>query len=343
MCYIQRKNGIFTDMNLHTNKKLLKDAILAAADFFNMREVYIEKDYWVTVVLYEIFHSDIADQSVFKGGTALSKCYKLIKRFSEDIDIVVLRNEEENDNQLKKKIRTISKTVEKIIPETFIEGLTNKKGNIRKTVHQYDRIVEGDFGQAREYIVLEATWLGNFEPYSKMEINSYIYEMMKAKGQNHLIEQYNLFPFPLQTLNKERTFCEKIMSLVRFSRTKNPISDLRNKIRHIYDIHQMSLDVEIQKFFLSSHFEEMLIKVGIDDMRGYKNNNDWIAEHPAKALIFEEPQKTWEQLSTEYNGNFKELVMGELPQEKSLVKTLEKIKARILEIDWNITSTQNQK
>jgi predicted nucleotidyltransferase component of viral defense system len=34
----------------------------------------------------------MADQSVFKGGTALSKCYKIIDRFSEDIDIVVLRH-----------------------------------------------------------------------------------------------------------------------------------------------------------------------------------------------------------------------------------------------------------
>ncbi|WP_217648169.1 nucleotidyl transferase AbiEii/AbiGii toxin family protein [Salegentibacter flavus] len=37
----------------------------------------------------------------------------MIERFSEDIDMVVLRNEGENDNQLKKKIRAISKVVEK--------------------------------------------------------------------------------------------------------------------------------------------------------------------------------------------------------------------------------------
>lgn len=65
-------------MKLHTNKDLLYDAILATADYLDMRDIYVEKDYWVTVVLYEIFHSEIADQSVFKGGTALSKCHKLI-------------------------------------------------------------------------------------------------------------------------------------------------------------------------------------------------------------------------------------------------------------------------
>ena len=323
-------------MILHNNKELLQDAILATAEYLEMREIYVEKDYWVTVALYEIFHSDIAGQVVFKGGTALSKCHKLIERFSEDIDMVVLRNEGENDNQLKKKIRAISKMVEKEISEIEVEGLTNKRGNIRKTVHRYDKIFEGDFGQAREHVVVEATWLGNFEPFSKMPVSSYIYEMMKAKGQEELIEQYNMAPFTIQVLSKLRTFCEKIMSLVRFSRSEDPIMGLRNKIRHMYDIHQMLKDGEIHQFFKSSEFDEMLVKVGQDDMIGYKNNNDWLPEHPATALIFKKPQETWNQLSSEYNGNFKDLVTGELPPEKALIETLNKVEDRLIKIKWQI-------
>jgi predicted nucleotidyltransferase component of viral defense system len=76
-------------MNLHTNQELFQDAIIAASQRFNIPEIYIEKDYWVTVALYAIFNSEIAGQAVFKGGTALSKCHKLIERFSEDVDIVV--------------------------------------------------------------------------------------------------------------------------------------------------------------------------------------------------------------------------------------------------------------
>ena len=60
-------------MKLHSNRELFQDAILATSEFINIRDIYVEKDYWVTVSLYEIFHSEIADQSVFKGGTALSK------------------------------------------------------------------------------------------------------------------------------------------------------------------------------------------------------------------------------------------------------------------------------
>jgi predicted nucleotidyltransferase component of viral defense system len=323
-------------MNLHSNRELLQDAILATAEYLELREIYVEKDYWVTVALYEIFHSEIASQSVFKGGTALSKCHKLIERFSEDVDMVVLRNERENDNQLKKKIRTISKVVETIIPEIEVGGLTNKRGNIRKTVHQYDKMFDRDFGQVREHVVVEATWLGNFEPFSEMQVSSYIHEMMKAKGQDELIKQYNMAPFTIQVLSKLRTFCEKIMSLVRFSRSEEPIIDLRNKIRHVYDIHQMLKDEEIQQFFKSINLDEMLLKVGQDDMIGYKNNNEWIHEHPASALIFEKPQEVWKQLSTEYNGNFKDLVTGELPHEKLLIETLSKVANRLRKINWEI-------
>ena len=323
-------------MNLHTNKELLQDAIQATSELLEIREIYVEKDYWVTVALYEIFHSNNAKQAVFKGGSSLSKCHKLIERFSEDIDMVVLRNEEENDNQLKKKIRAISKVVENAIPEIEVEGLTNKRGNIRKTVHQYDKLYDGDFGQVRKHVVLEATWLGNFEPFSEMQVSSYLYEMMEQKGQNDLIEQYNMAPFTIQVLSKERTFCEKIMSLVRFSRTEEPIADLRNKIRHVYDIHKMLMNEEIQEFFQSTHFDEMLVKVGNDDMIGYKNNNKWIPEHPSTALIFEEPNETWEQLSSEYNTNFKDLVTGELPTEEALVESLRKVAERLKIVKWKL-------
>lgn len=147
-------------MKLHQHTELLKDAILAASQRFGIPEIYVEKDYWMTLVLYEIFHSNIADQIVFKGGTCLSKCHQMIQRFSEDIDLVILHKEGENDNQLKKKLRQISKIVEGVMPEIYIEGLTNKKGNIRKTAHQYKRLFAESFGQVREQLVVEATWLG---------------------------------------------------------------------------------------------------------------------------------------------------------------------------------------
>ena len=70
---------------LHNNKELFEQAILQTSEAFRIEAGIIEKDYFVTMFLKQLVQkqSDI----IFKGGTSLSKCYKLIDRFSEDIDL----------------------------------------------------------------------------------------------------------------------------------------------------------------------------------------------------------------------------------------------------------------
>ena len=50
----------------------------------------IEKDFWVCWTLDYLFHnSPWKEHLAFKGGTSLSKCFDLIHRFSEDIDLIL--------------------------------------------------------------------------------------------------------------------------------------------------------------------------------------------------------------------------------------------------------------
>jgi len=126
-------------MNLHLDKTLFIDAVTATSQRLGVRDIYIEKDYWVTLALHAIFTSDIGQHVVFKGGTALSKCYRLIERFSEDIDLVILRKGDETANQLKTRLKQIGKVVALQIPEIDMEGVTNKMGQIRKTAHDYPK------------------------------------------------------------------------------------------------------------------------------------------------------------------------------------------------------------
>jgi predicted nucleotidyltransferase component of viral defense system len=324
-------------MTLHHNKDLFQDAVVITSQQKGIREIYIEKDYWVTLALKTIFTDAICQDVVFKGGTALSKCFQLIDRFSEDIDVVVLRREGENENQWGKKIKKVSHAVKNLIPEVEVEGITNKRGRIRKTAHDYEKLFEGDFEQVRDMIIVEATHLGNFEPYTNASVQSYIAEMMQETGQSDLIKTYQLEPFAVRVLTVERTLCEKIMSLVRFSFEENPIPKLNDKIRHIYDIHQL-LDNEVfYTFFHSQGFEEMLLKVADDDIRSFKNNNDWLVKHPATALIFSDIDNTWQQLKRTYETNFAAIVYGKLPNEKALFQTLEAVSRRLRSIEWVIT------
>lgn len=60
------------------------------AQKMGVQEAIVEKDYWVCLVLDYLFRSSKYRRNLaFKGGTSLSKCFGLIKRFSEDIDLIL--------------------------------------------------------------------------------------------------------------------------------------------------------------------------------------------------------------------------------------------------------------
>lgn len=323
-------------MRLHENKELFRDAIIATSQLKDIAEIYVEKDYWVTLALYSIFSNEIGKSCIFKGGTALSKCNQLIDRFSEDIDIVLLKQGNESSNQLKNRLKKITKIVGKHIPEIEIEGITNKKGMIRKTAHNYPKIFEGLLGQIRDNLIVEATWLGSFEPFEKGKVCSLIYEMIIETNQPQIANEYGLNPFDVNVLSPKRTFCEKIMSLVRFSYTTNPIEDLNNKIRHIYDLNQMLKNTNIKNFFDTPEFDKLLVIVANDDMLSFKSGNEWLQNHPTQAIIFKESEDVWDKLKTTYFSTFNKLVYGELPTENEILGTLKKLSERMKNIDWKI-------
>ncbi|MEO8962924.1 MAG: nucleotidyl transferase AbiEii/AbiGii toxin family protein [Ginsengibacter sp.] len=208
-------------MKLHENKQLFRQAVQFTAQQKNIPEICVEKDYWVTYALHTIFKHKIGEEAIFKGGTSLLKCYSLIQRFSEDIDLVVLRREGESNNKLTTKIRKISSVVSSVLPEVEIHEVTQKMGMNRRTAHTYAKEFKGDYGQVRDVIIVEATWLGYYEPYTIKLVSSFIYEMMINRDQEALIKEYGLQPFDVKVLEPRRTLCEKVMGLVRFSYTEN--------------------------------------------------------------------------------------------------------------------------
>lgn len=60
------------------------------AQKMGINEAIIEKDFWVCLTLDYLFHRCKWQSAfAFKGGTSLSKCYGVINRFSEDIDLIL--------------------------------------------------------------------------------------------------------------------------------------------------------------------------------------------------------------------------------------------------------------
>jgi len=84
----------------------------------------VEKDWWVVRTLELVFKSSIAQHTVFKGGTSLSKAWGLIDRFSEDIDLALDRSflgftqtDQEMNNTQVGKLRRKS---QKFVTETYL-------------------------------------------------------------------------------------------------------------------------------------------------------------------------------------------------------------------------------
>ena len=67
----------------------------------------VEKDFWVCWTLARLFSSErLASRILFKGGTSLSKVFNLIRRFSEDIDLILDWNEVAADDPRAARSRT---------------------------------------------------------------------------------------------------------------------------------------------------------------------------------------------------------------------------------------------
>lgn len=160
---------------------------------------------------------------------------------------------------------------------------------------------------------------------------------MLNAGQEKVAEEYNLLPFEVNVLDPKRTLCEKIMSLVRLSYTENPIEDLKNKVRHTYDLYQLLKNKELYKFLESGEFDEMLLRVANDDVESFRNNNSWLQQHPNKAKIFAELVSVWNELEPTYSGDFKSLVYSNFPHEGKILDSLKLIKKRLESVDWKIT------
>ena len=91
-------------MNLHHNPKEFTELIIGAANELHIPTNIIEKDYFITLVLKEL--SLRLKNMVFKGGTSLTKCYQILERFTEDIDISCTSDSSTLNDTHKKKLKT---------------------------------------------------------------------------------------------------------------------------------------------------------------------------------------------------------------------------------------------
>ena len=98
---------------LHRNKEMFEQIILRIAEDKKIAPEIIEKDYYVTLFLKRL--KDVQPNIIFKGGTSLSKCYKIINRFSEDIDLNIETQSNPTEGQRKKLKANIVSVIQELM------------------------------------------------------------------------------------------------------------------------------------------------------------------------------------------------------------------------------------
>ena len=299
-------------VNLHEKTKDFRDSVQATANSLGILEIFIEKDYWVTYVLKKLSDSDFKDDVVFKGGTSLAKAFNLIKRFSEDIDLALLKKRGLSGNAIRKKFRGI----EKILMGSFEEIVhaSSKHSKIRKTSYAYPKILRSydNFKQtaARDSLILELNAYTNPIPNLKRPIETYIAKYLRGFDES-LIFQYGLDSFEINVLNIDRTFVEKVLCLARISIGDDSYAELKNKDRHFYDIYMLLKTPEIQKFIKSSKFEDMLKDALKDDLSNREFERDWQVPFLKEAPLFHKIDNIFFNIKKACNDSLKTLVYGD--------------------------------
>jgi predicted nucleotidyltransferase component of viral defense system len=224
--------------------------------------VIVEKDFWVCWTLKELFRlPDIGEHLIFKGGTSLSKVYKIIERFSEDIDISIDRsflgfgggNEPEAGTSNKERQRRIeglkAACQQKIAKELHpaLEAVIKAKVRLNETW-----ALRNDTNDPDQQTLL-------FEYPTSFETNSvgYVRRLVKIEmgaradhwpSENRTITPYVAEQFPrgfkegscaVKVLSAERTFWEKATILhAEFHRpAEKPMPDRFS--RHYCDFSEM--------------------------------------------------------------------------------------------------------
>ena len=310
-------------MTLHHNRELFSEVVIQTAQMMGLPEIYIKKDYWVTYVLKRLSESVYRDRAIFKGGTSLSKAYKLIERFSEDIDLAVV-TQGESANQIKQLIKKIEKA---LLDENFQEVedlLTSKGSSFRKTVHSYPASHKGDFGHAREHIVIELNSFAKPHPYHPRDLSAYLNDFLEVNAPE-MIVAYGLEPFAVNVLDYRRTFCEKISAVVRATfEPDEDFTELKSKIRHLYDIYYLMQEEGIRTFLESKDFSEMMQDVRDDDIEQFQES--WSQKSFSEAVIFIDTERCMESIKSYYKVHFSNLVYNDdLPELKQIKRDIKNI------------------
>ncbi len=217
----------------------------------NIADKVIEKDFWLCWLLEKLF--DRQENMVFKGGTSLSKCYQLIERFSEDVDITIdYRNfrspinfSETSRSQLKKISEQLKVKLGTYLKGELLPYLTQQTDGLpdsndfevilsddaEKIQFYYPSLITGPVNYLRDHVLLEFGVRNSTEPCALHRIMPYLSSVNKTF----------ITPAPMvNTLSPIRTFWEKA-TLMHVECHRGRLANAPDRLsRHWYDLYKLA-------------------------------------------------------------------------------------------------------
>ncbi len=201
---------------------------------------FVERDYWITEILRSIAQPiDGYDASViFKGGTSLSKGWRLLQRMSEDVDVLVTYGPDASRRDRDRVLKFLILRVERDI------GVAATGQAAETSVHRARY-----FGYSQQHahpaltgerVLLELGTRGGPEPHRRLTLRSLLADVAIGESIAAPDEFAEFAALEIDTLSPERTLFEKLAALHNLA--SKTVADpaahqhLGTKLRHAYDI-----------------------------------------------------------------------------------------------------------
>lgn len=247
-----------------------KDILDNAEDRIGFPNYIIEKDLWVCWILEQLFMLPL--KMAFKGGTSLSKAYRLINRFSEDVDITIdyknILGEIDFQKMGRSKLKQLEKDLKfhlKDIVETKVLSHLNERvesAQFKRTEmvvsedgqelrFYYPTLENKNLGYLRDHVLIEFGIRNSTEPFKRCKIEPFLKEIINDS-----------IPLPqpeVNTLSAIRTFWEKA-TLIHVECHRKRLTKTPERLsRHWYDLHMLYESWVGQEAFKQSKILEDVI------------------------------------------------------------------------------------
>lgn len=311
----------------------------------NVSEVIIEKDFWVCWVLQKLFSLDgVKGHLIFKGGTSLSKCYRIIQRFSEDIDISVSREHlgfggdqdpasQTSNKKAKNKVDELGEACTQWVTGPLLEKLTGKfsvlgdqqweisvdpDDNDQQTLlFAYPSALEDNLSYIKKSVKIE---MGARSDHYPAEERSYV-PYIKSELPQAPVERQNT----LKVLKIERTFWEKV-TLLHAECHRDPSKSMPPRLsRHLYDLSAIA-----NSEYLESAISEHGLLKAVADHKSVFFKSGWARYDLARpgTLRICPPQERIKELERDYQA-MRPMFFNDPPPLSGLLEAARDIEDRI--------------